>query len=158
MRDVGAEQLADPLDRRLRVFDDVVQQAGGDRHDVELHVGELVGDLERMHQIGLAGMAHLSLVLVGREHVGPPQQVNVGVGIDAPHFFDEVLEPNHVDWCLNSLRRAGRWFRLTWCFFVHYTGPVRQPAILLFVPAEPKHRRHERISIVILSLMRSGAV
>ena len=70
--DVGAEELVDALDRRLRVLDDVVQQAGGDRHDVELHVGEQVRDLERVDEVGLAGMAHLSLVLERREDVRPP--------------------------------------------------------------------------------------
>jgi hypothetical protein len=68
----------------------------------------LIGDLQRMDEIRFARMPHLSLVLVGREHVRPPQQVNVGIGIDASHLFDEVLEPNHGDWCLKSLRRAGR--------------------------------------------------
>ena len=52
--DVGAEQLLDALDRRLGVFDDVVEQPGGDRHDVELHVGELIRDLQRMDEVGLA--------------------------------------------------------------------------------------------------------
>jgi hypothetical protein len=40
-------------------------------------------------------MAHLSLVLEGREDIGPPQQVNVSLRVDAPDFFDEVLEPDH---------------------------------------------------------------
>ena len=101
VRDVGAEQLLDALDRGLRVLDDVVQQAGGNRDDVELHVGELVGDFERVDEVGLARMAHLSLVLEGGEDIGPPQQVNVGVRVDAPDFFDEVLEPDHEVWCLN---------------------------------------------------------
>ena len=100
VRDVGAEQLLDPLDRRLRVLDDVVEQAGGDGDDVELHVGEQVGDLERVDQVGLARVAHLSLVLEGGEDVGPPQQVDVGVRVVAPDLFDEVLEPNHEEWCL----------------------------------------------------------
>jgi len=72
-----------------------VQQPGGDRHDIELHVGEQIGDLERVHEVGLAGMAHLSLVLVGREHVGPPEQFDVRVGICRPDLFYEVLEPDH---------------------------------------------------------------
>ena len=130
--DVGAEQLRDPLDRGLGVLDDVVQQPGGDGHDVELHVGEQVGDFERVDQVGLARMADLSLVLEGREDVRPPQQLDVGVGIVCPDLFDEVLEPDH-DWrCLTS--EAGRSGRvagaaLTWCFSVHYTDSARVPAI-----------------------------
>jgi hypothetical protein len=93
--DVGAEQLLDPLDRRLRVLDDVVQEPGGHRHDVELHVGEQIGDLEGVDQVGLARMAHLSLVLVGRKDVGPPEQFDVRVGICRPDLFYQVLEPDH---------------------------------------------------------------
>ena len=82
--DVGAEQLPDPLDRRLGVLDDVVQQPGGDGDHVELHVGEQVGDLERMHEVGLARVAHLSLVLEGRKDVRAPQQFDVGLRIAEP--------------------------------------------------------------------------
>ena len=78
-----------------RVLDDVVQQAGGDRDDVQPQVGQDVGDLERVDQVGLARPPDLSLVLVGRKHVGPPQQLGVGVGIGGPHLLDEVLEPDH---------------------------------------------------------------
>ena len=102
--DVGAEELLDPLDRGLRVLDDVVQEPGGNRHDVELHVGELVGHFERMDQVGLPGMADLALVLEGRKDVGPPQQVDVGVRVDAPDLFDEVLEPDHGSAVSNELR------------------------------------------------------
>ena len=69
---------------------------GGDCHDVQLHVGELVRHLERMDQVGLAGMADLSLVLEGREDVGPPEQFDVGIGVAGPDLFNEVLEPDHV--------------------------------------------------------------
>ena len=115
--DVGPEQLLDALDRRLRVLDDVVQQAGGDRHHVELHVGEQVGDLERVDEVGLARMADLSLVLEGGEDVRPPQQLDVGVRVVRPDLFDEVLEPNHDRRCLTfqgafglevALRASGR--------------------------------------------------
>ena len=47
VRDLGAEELLDALDGGQRVLDDVVEQAGGDGHRVELHVGEEVGDGER---------------------------------------------------------------------------------------------------------------
>ncbi len=95
VRDVGAEELLDALDRRLRVLDDVVEQAGGDRHDVELHVGEEIGHLERVDEVRLPGMADLSLVLERREHVRAPQQLDVGLGVGRPDLLDEVLEPNH---------------------------------------------------------------
>ena len=102
--DVGAEELLDALDRGLRVLDDVVEEPGGDRHDVELHVGEEVGHLERVDQVRLPGMADLSLVLEGREDVRPPQQLDVGLGVGRPDLFDEVLEPDHDLRCLTESR------------------------------------------------------
>ena len=107
MGDVVAEGLANALDGGEGVFDDVVEQPGGDADDVQLHVGEDVGDLERMDQVGLAGMADLSLVLEGRKHVGPAEQLEVRVGAVAPDLFEQVLEANHEIRCLN-LERTGR--------------------------------------------------
>ena len=92
--------LADALDRGQGVLDDVVQQPGGDADDVQLHVGEDVGDLEGMDEVGLAGMADLSLVLQGRKHVGPPEQLEVRVGAVAPDLVEQVLEANHEERCL----------------------------------------------------------
>jgi hypothetical protein len=107
VRDVGAEQLLDPLDRRLGVLDDVVEQPGRHRHDVQLHVREQVGDLEGMDQVRLTRMADLPLVLVGRKDVGPPQQLDVCVGCVGTHFFDEVFEPDHDPRCLKSRGSGG---------------------------------------------------
>ena len=70
--DLGAEELLDALDGRQGVLDDVVEQAGGDGDDVQLHVGQEVGDGERVDEVGLPRMADLSPVLEGREDVGPP--------------------------------------------------------------------------------------
>src|SRR5881409_3551829 len=42
----SAEQLPDPLDGRQRVFDDVVEQSGGDGDGIQLEVGQEVGDRE----------------------------------------------------------------------------------------------------------------
>ena len=88
------------LGRGQRVFDDVVQQAGGDADRVELHVREDVGNFERMDEIRLAGMADLSLVLQGREHVGLAEQLEVGVRAVAADFVEQVLETDHLTVCL----------------------------------------------------------
>ena len=95
VRDVFAELLADLLRRREGVFDHVVQQAGGDADRVELHVGEDVGHLERMDEVGLARMADLSLVLQGRKHVGLAEQFEVGVRAVAPDLVEQILETDH---------------------------------------------------------------
>ena len=100
--DLGAEELPDALDRGQRVFDDVVQEAGGNGDGVELHVGQKVGDRERVDEVGLARMADLSPVLEGREDVGPPEQLDVGVRAVGPDFFEQVLEANHENRCLNQ--------------------------------------------------------
>ena len=87
VRHLRAEELLDALDGRQRVFDDVVEEAGGDGDRVELHVREEVGDREGMDQVGLAGMADLAPVLEGREDVGPPEQLDVGVRGYRPGLF-----------------------------------------------------------------------
>ena len=51
MRDLGAEMLLNLLDRRQGVFDDVVQQPGGDGDRVEPHVGENIRNLEGVDQV-----------------------------------------------------------------------------------------------------------
>ena len=97
-----AEQLANLLDGVGRVLDDVVQQAGGDGDDVQPQVGQDVGHLERVDEVGLARSADLSLVLVGGKHVGPAEQLGVGVRVGRPHLLDEVLEPDHGGRCLTD--------------------------------------------------------
>ena len=52
VRDVLAELLADFLGRGKRVLDHVVQQAGGNADRVEFHVGQDVGDFQRVHEYG----------------------------------------------------------------------------------------------------------
>ena len=73
----GLEDALDALDRGQRVFDDVVEQAGGDGDDVEFHVGEEVGDGQRVNQVGLAGVADLAPVFEGGKDIGAPQQLDV---------------------------------------------------------------------------------
>jgi hypothetical protein len=46
VRDVRPEEIGDGLDRRQRVFDDVVQEPGDDARRVQLELGQHVGDLD----------------------------------------------------------------------------------------------------------------
>ena len=78
--------------------------AGGDGDDIELHVRELIGDFERVNEVWLARMTHLALVLEGREHVRPPEQLDVGHRAVDADFFEEILEANHKNRCLNCYR------------------------------------------------------
>ena len=81
--DLFAEVFADRFEIDERVFDDVVQQTGGDGDFVELHVGENVGDFERMDEIRFAGGALLSFVLARRKEIGAPQQIEVRLRVVA---------------------------------------------------------------------------
>jgi hypothetical protein len=95
VRDVFAELLANLVRRRERVFDDVVQQPGGDADGIEFHVREDVGHFHGMDEVRLARMADLSLVLQGRKHVGLAEQFEVGVRAVAADFVQQILEADH---------------------------------------------------------------
>jgi hypothetical protein len=79
-----------------------VEQARRDGDDVQAQIGQDVGHLERVDEIRLPGPPDLPLVLVGGEHVGPPEQLGVSVRADRAHLFDEVLEPDHDGRCLTG--------------------------------------------------------
>ncbi len=96
----GPEELGDTLRGGQRVFHDVVEQTSRHRHDVQFHVGQKIGDFERVHEVGLAGMTDLPLVFQGRKDVRPPKQLEVGLGAVAPHFLEQRLETNHRRRCL----------------------------------------------------------
>jgi hypothetical protein len=46
-------------------------------------------------------VSDLPFVLEGGEDVGPPQQLDVGVGAIGANFFQEIFEANHRNRCLN---------------------------------------------------------
>jgi hypothetical protein len=102
VRHLGAEGLADALDGGEGVLDDIVQQAGGDADHVQLQLGEDVGHFQGVDEVGLARMAHLPLVFEGGKHVGPAQQLQIGLGAVAADFFQQILEANHRFRCLTD--------------------------------------------------------
>ena len=114
VRHRGAEQLLDSTYRRQCVLDDVVQETGGYCDRVELHVGEQIRHGKGVDQIGFARMPDLPAVLVGREHIRPPQQFDVSFRSVGPDLFEEFLEANHKNRCLTSC-----W---TPCFLIIGTG------------------------------------
>src|SRR4030095_14187171 len=85
----------------------VVKQPGGDGDDVELHVGQEVGDGERMDEVWLAGMTDLSTVLERREYVGPAKELDIGIRAVCPDFFEQILESNHEKRCLTPGTASG---------------------------------------------------
>jgi hypothetical protein len=51
--DFGPEVFFDFSDGRQRVFDHIVEQAGGNRHRVEAHIRQDTGHLQWVHEVGL---------------------------------------------------------------------------------------------------------
>ena len=95
MSDVLPEVGLQDLARGERVLQDVMEQAGDDAGQVELQVGQDVGHREGMRQVGLAGGARLALVLHGREDVGLPKQIEIGVREVGLDLLLDVFEPDH---------------------------------------------------------------
>ena len=63
-----------------RVFNRVVQQAGGDCGRVHLHLRQHLGHLERVDDVGLAGGAHLALVVLDAKLPGLADERDVFAG------------------------------------------------------------------------------
>jgi hypothetical protein len=113
VRHLLPEQFPHLFDGVGGVLYNVVQEPRGDGHDVQPHVRQQVGDLQRVDQVGLPGSTDLSLVLVGRENIGPPEQLGVGVRIGRTHLFEQIFEPDHVCRCLTEMDGFGAKMRRT---------------------------------------------
>ena len=93
--DFGPEMLLDFFDRRQRVFDDVVEQAGGNCHRIEPHVGQDARHFQRMHQVRLSRMPYLTLVLERRKDVRPAQELALLIRGVAAHALKQVFKSDH---------------------------------------------------------------
>ena len=108
--DVGhlvAEVGFDLLAGGRSVFDGVVQQAGGDGCRVHLHFGQNFGDLKGMDDVGLAGGAHLALMMLDAELPGFADKVNVFTGAIGLNLAEKCFEAT-VDGSLVKNRTDGR--------------------------------------------------
>ena len=103
-RPTGPKALFNAFDRGQGVLDHVVQQPGRNRHGVELHIGQEVGDGKGVDQVGFARMADLSPMLERGEDVRAPEQLDVGVRAVRPDLFEQILESNHGNRCLTTCR------------------------------------------------------
>jgi hypothetical protein len=72
-----------------------VEEATDDAHDVELHLGEDVGDFERMDEIGLAGASQLAAMFPGGENVGAAEKLHVAIRMVRTDFLQDILEADH---------------------------------------------------------------
>ena len=94
--DLLAELLLELGLRRVRVLQDVVEEAGRHRGDVHLEVDEEVGDLERVREIRLAGGPLLALVGDLREPIGAVEHIQVGARLVLRNCLYQGLELGHV--------------------------------------------------------------
>jgi hypothetical protein len=94
--DLLAELGVDLLDRRQRVLDGVVQEAGDDARDVELEVGDQAGDADRVDEVRVAGLAALAAVHLAREVIGAPDERGVGAAVVGAHAADQFFGAGHA--------------------------------------------------------------
>jgi hypothetical protein len=94
--DLLAEEDGELFLRRLGVFEDVVEESGGDGNLVELQLGQEHRHADRVDEIGLARGAELVAVRLGGEDVRPAQEVLVGPRQVALDRLEDVLEPQHA--------------------------------------------------------------
>jgi hypothetical protein len=69
-----------------------VEERGGQRSGIEAHVGEDVGDLEEMHEVGLAGFAKLGAMALGSDFVGAANHPGVFGGAMLAQLGEKFLE------------------------------------------------------------------
>ena len=90
--DLLAEFFADVDDRDRSVFDRIVQQAGGDRDRIHLHLGQNLRHFQRMDQVRLAGGPGLAGMMVQGEVVGFPNQFQIVVGAVGRILLHQLAE------------------------------------------------------------------
>ncbi|CAM5231861.1 hypothetical protein SHIRM173S_10180 [Streptomyces hirsutus] len=91
------ELLTDLIERHIRVLDGVVEQGSRQGRGLGAEFGEDEGHGERMGDVRLAALAHLSPVRGLGQEIGAAQGVEVGVGmvgaVGVDHMADGVGEP-----------------------------------------------------------------
>ena len=92
LRDLWTKVCLHLGQRRMRIFDDVVQKAGDDRRHVELELRDNHRDVERMSDVRLARFALLIDMHPRRVIVGAPDKADVGLRIVGLHPPDQAGE------------------------------------------------------------------
>ena len=75
-----------------RVFNGVVQQAGGNGRRVHLHLRQHLGHFERMDDVGFAGGAHLAFMMPDTELPSLADQRDVFAGAVGVNPLEHRLE------------------------------------------------------------------
>ena len=88
----GTEAFLNARNRELRVFDDVMEERGGQRGGIHAHVGEDVRDLQEMAEIRVAGTADLVAVAFRGDFVGAANHPGIFGGAILAQLGEEFIE------------------------------------------------------------------
>ena len=91
--DFAAELVFDVGDRRFGVFDDVVQDRSANCLRIEVHPGELLRNGDRVRNVGLAGLAGLTVMCCSAKLVGVHDGLYLLFGEVGLQRFDELPQP-----------------------------------------------------------------
>ena len=92
VRDLLAEKPGDVVRGHRRVFDSIVQQAGGDRGGVQLHLRQDMRNFQRMQHVGLARGAQLALMMFEGKFPGAADDLDVVAGTMGAHGIQQRTE------------------------------------------------------------------
>ncbi len=92
VRYLVAESGVDFLAGSGRVFDRIVEQAGGDGRRVKLHLGQDFRHFEGVNDVGLAGGAHLPGMMLDAEFPGFANEGNVFAEAVGLHLAQQGFE------------------------------------------------------------------
>ncbi len=109
VRDLVVEAPGDLRTGHVRVFNGIVQQAGGNGRRIHLQVRKNLADLKRMDDVRLAAGTLLALMLLHAEDPGRANELQVVVGPVIVDGREQVLEPG-----FKALRFGPGFFRSQW--------------------------------------------
>ncbi len=93
--DLLAEEILDPFQGGIGVFDGVVEQCRDDGGAVQLHAGQDAGDFQGVGEIRIARRPGLRSVRLHREHIGAVERRFLGVRIVSLDALDQLVLADH---------------------------------------------------------------
>src|SRR5260370_40390688 len=109
MRDLFAKVLPHSSDVGEGIFNHVVKQPRGNRDGVKAHVGQDVGDLQRMDEVRFARRALLAAMLASGKEVGATQHAEIGLRVVLLDLFADFVDANHSYSALGLPASCGGW-------------------------------------------------
>ena len=100
--DLGTEAFFNSRQREFRVFNNVVQERGGQRGGIQAHVSKDVGHFEEVQKVWLAGAAELGAMAFGGNFVGAAYQPRIFRRAMFAELGEEFFEAG-VEFALGSV-------------------------------------------------------